>query len=165
MPMANIVTGVRILLSIAMLFVPALSPGFCALYAAAGLTDMLDGPIARRTGAASDFGARLDTLADMVFAAACLIRLLPLLSLPPWLWAWIGLIALIKGISLLSGLILQQKLVALHTPLNRLTGLALFLLPLTLPFADVRITGSVLCALATVAAVQEGHLIRTEDRR
>lgn len=162
--MANIVTGVRLLLSVLMLFLPVPSPGFWAVYAAAGLSDMLDGPIARRTRTTSDFGARLDTLADMAFAVACMIRLLPVLDIPAWLWLWIGAIALIKGINLLSGLILQRKLVAKHTLLNKVTGLALFLLPLTLPFADLRYTGSFVCALAALAAVQEGHLIRTENR-
>ena len=162
--MANIVTGARILLSVLMLFVPVMSPGFWAVYTAAGLSDMLDGPIVRRTRTASDLGARLDTLADMAFAAACLIRLLPVLTIPAWLWLWIGAIALIKGINLLSGLILQKKLAAKHTLLNKVTGLAPFLLPLTLPLADLRITGCLVCALATLAAVQEGHLIRTDSR-
>ena len=162
--MANMLTGCRLLLSVLLLFPPVPSPGFWAVYAAAGLSDMLDGPIARRTRTASDFGARLDTLADTVFAVACMIRLLPVLDIPAWLWLWIGAIALIKGINLLSGLILQRKFVAMHTRLNRLTGLSLFLLPLTLPFIDLRWSGGVVCALATLAAVQEGHLIRTEGR-
>ena len=162
--MANIVTGCRMLLSGLLLFIPALTPGFWAVYAAAGLSDMLDGPIARHTRTASDFGARLDTLADVLFAAACLIRLLPALIIPARLWLWIGAIALIKGINLLSGLILQRKFVAMHTRLNRLTGFSLFLLPLTLPFIDLRWSGGVVCALATLAAVQEGHLIRTVGR-
>jgi len=34
-------------------------------------------------------------------------------------------------------------------------------LPLTLPGLDVRISGAVVCAAATFAAVQEGHFIRT----
>ena len=162
--MANMLTGCRLLLSVLLLFPPVPSPGFWAVYAAAGLSDMLDGPIARRTRTASDFGARLDTLADTVFAVACMIRLLPVLDIPAWLWLWIGAIALIKVINLLSGLILQRKLVAKHTLLNKVTGLALFLLPLTLTFADLRYTGSFVCALAALAAVQEGHLIRTENR-
>lgn len=162
--MANMLTGCRLLLSVLLLFPPVPSPGFWAVYAAAGLSDMLDGPIARRTRTASDFGARLDTLADTAFAVACMIRLLPVLDIPAWLWLWIGAIALIKGINLLSGLILHRRLVAKHTLLNRATGFALFLLPLTLPFADLRYTGSFVCALAALAAVQEGHLIRTENR-
>lgn len=47
--MANIVTGVRILLSVLILFLPVLSPGFWAVYAAAGLSAMIDGPIDRKS--------------------------------------------------------------------------------------------------------------------
>ena len=40
---ANIITGSRIVFSIALLFFPPLSSAFYVLYAAAGLTDMIDG--------------------------------------------------------------------------------------------------------------------------
>ena len=86
--MANIMTGVRIVLSAALLFVPALSPVFFALYAAGGLSDMIDGAVARRTGTVSGFGSKLDTFADIVFAAVCLIKLLPALDAPVWLYVW-----------------------------------------------------------------------------
>ncbi|MGN0745990.1 MAG: CDP-alcohol phosphatidyltransferase family protein [Aristaeellaceae bacterium] len=159
--MANIVTLCRILLSVVLLFPPALSPGFFMLYLAAGLTDMLDGPIARKTHTATAFGARLDTLADMALVAACMIRLLPVLALPAWLGMWVGVIAAIKVVNLLSSWVLYRQLAARHTLLNRLTGFALFLLPLTLTLIDLTCSGSIVCALATVAAIQEGHLIRT----
>lgn len=159
--MANIVTLCRILLSVLLLFPPALSPGFFVLYLAAGLTDMLDGPIARKTHTATAFGARLDTLADMALVAACMIRLLPVLALPAWLGVWVGVIAAIKVVNLLSSWVLSRQLAAMHTPLNRITGFALFLLPLTLPLINLACSGSIVCGLATVAAIQEGHLIRT----
>lgn len=41
--MANIITGLRIICSVALLFFPAFSPAFYALYIAAGLSDMIDG--------------------------------------------------------------------------------------------------------------------------
>ena len=41
-------------------------------------------------------GAKLDTIADIVFVIACLVKLLPVLVIPVWLWVWIGIIALIK---------------------------------------------------------------------
>ena len=69
--MANIITCVRIVLSVALLFCPALSPAFYGLYIAAGASDMIDGAVARKTGAVSELGARLDTVADMVFTAVC----------------------------------------------------------------------------------------------
>ena len=75
--MANIITGIRIVLSVALLFCSALSPLFYALYMVAGFSDMLDGAVARKTGTVSEFGSRLDTIADLLFVAVCLIKLLP----------------------------------------------------------------------------------------
>ncbi|MBQ1334162.1 MAG: CDP-alcohol phosphatidyltransferase family protein, partial [Clostridia bacterium] len=63
---ANIITGTRILLSIALLFCKAMSPVFYTLYIAAGISDILDGAIARKTNTVSDFGSKLDTAADLI---------------------------------------------------------------------------------------------------
>ena len=158
--MANLITSCRILLSL-LLFFPALSPGFYGLYLAAGLSDMLDGFVARRTNSASPLGARLDSMADIIFLAVCLIKLLPVLTLPVWLWAWVGLIALLRLVNILSGFICRKKLVLLHTRANKLTGALLFLLPLSLGFLNISCTAIPLCALASFAAIQEGHFIRT----
>lgn len=163
--MANIITGCRILCSILLLFFPALSPAFFILYLVAGFTDMIDGTIARKTNTASEFGSRLDTIADMVFVAACMIKLFPVLTIPAWLLIWIGVIAIIKVINILSGYILQKKFVDKHTILNKVTGAALFILPLTLPLIELKYSGGFVCALATLAAVQEGHLIRRDSHR
>ena len=62
--MANIITGIRIVISAVLLFCPVFSPAFLALYITAGITDRIDGAVARRTAAVSEFGARLDTAAD-----------------------------------------------------------------------------------------------------
>ena len=163
--MANIITGCRILCSILLLFFPALSPAFFILYLVAGFTDMIDGTIARKTNTASEFGSRLDTIADMVFVAACMIKLFPVLTIPAWLLIWIGVIAIIKVINILSGYILQKKFVDKHTILNKVTGAVLFILPLTLPLIELKYSGGFVCALATLAAVQEGHLIRRDSHR
>ncbi len=45
--------------------------------------------------------------------------------------------------------------------MNRLTGVLLFVLPLTLTFIDLKYSGAVVSTLATIAAIQEGHMIRT----
>ena len=63
---ANIITGVRILCSIALLFCPAFSISFYSLYIIAGGSDMIDGAIARKTGTVSAFGAKFDTVADLI---------------------------------------------------------------------------------------------------
>ena len=159
--MANLITSCRILLSLLLLFFPALSPGFYGLYLAAGLSDMLDGFVARRTNSASPLGAKLDSMADVVFLAVCLVKLLPVLTLPVWLWVWVGLIALLRLLNILSGFVCRKKLVLLHTGANKLTGAQLFLFPLCLGILPVVCAAVPLCALASFAAIQEGHFIRT----
>ena len=159
--MANLITSCRILLSLLLLFFPALSPGFYGLYLAAGLSDMLDGFVARRTNSTSPLGAKLDSMADVVFLAVCLVKLLPVLTLPVWLWVWVGLIALLRLVNVVSGFVRRKKLVLLHTRANKLTGALLFLLPLSLGFLNIAYTAVPLCALASFAAIQEGHFIRT----
>ena len=162
--MANCITGIRIVLSVGLLFCPALSPSFFALYLLAGLTDMIDGPVARKTHTATAFGAKLDTAADILFAAVCLVKLLPVLNIPLWMFIWIGLIALIKIMNIVSGFVIRKRFVSVHTPMNKATGALLFLLPLTVSCIDLRYTAPIVCAVATFAALQEGHLIRTGRR-
>ena len=160
--MANCITIARILISTALLFFPALSPAFFALYTVAGLTDMIDGTVARKTGKVTDFGAKLDTAADLALVITCLIKLLPALHVPLWLYIWIGVIALIKLVNVVSGFVTQKKLVTPHTVMNKVTGALLFILPFTLPVLDIRYTAPIVCAVAAFAAVQEGHYIRTK---
>ena len=158
---ANIITGSRIVFSIAILFFEPLSPAFYTLYTAAGLTDMIDGTVARNTNTVSDFGAKLDTIADLVFVAVCLIKLLPILDIPVWLWIWIAVIALIKVVNIISGYVMRKKWIAPHTVMNKVTGALCFILPLTLSFIELKYSAIIVCAAATFAAVQEGHFIRT----
>jgi CDP-diacylglycerol--glycerol-3-phosphate 3-phosphatidyltransferase len=156
---ANIITEIRIVLSAALLFRPALSPGFYALYIAAGFSDMIDGAVARRTGTASELGSRLDTIADIVFVLVCLIKLLPVLSAPIWLYIWIAVIALIKLANIAAGYIRHKEFISVHSVINKVTGLLLFVFPLTLTFIDLRYSAAVVCMVATAAAIQEGYMV------
>ena len=160
--MANIITIVRILCSIALLFCPVFSVAFYSLYITAGISDMIDGWIARKTNTVSEFGAKLDTVADIVFVVVCLIKLLPVMGIPAWIYIWIGIIALIKIINIVSGFVVQKQFVAVHSVMNKVTGALLFVFPLTLSFIDLKYSASVVCIFATFAAVQEGHFIRTK---
>ncbi|MGN0133822.1 MAG: hypothetical protein ACI4AO_03780, partial [Anaerotignum sp.] len=53
----------------------------------------------------------------------------------------------------------HHKLVMLHTKANKLTGLLLFLFPLTMGFLNH--AAFFICVIATFAAIQEGYFIRT----
>ena len=137
------------------------SPGFYVLYIAAGFSDVLDGFAARKTNTASEFGARLDTAADLVFVLVCLVKLLPVLRIPFWLYVWIGIIALIKIVNILSGFAVKKRFVTVHSVMNKVTGALMFLLPLTIPAVPLKYAAIVVCAAATFAAMQEGHYILT----
>ena len=162
--MANIITILRILCSIALLFCSVFSLVFYALYITAGVSDMLDGWVARRTHTTSELGAKLDTIADVVFVIVCLVRLLPVLDIPTWLYIWIGVIALIKVINIISGFVVQKQFVSVHSTMNKITGLLLFAFPLTITFIDLKYSAAVVCIFATFAAIQEGHFIRTAKK-
>ncbi len=159
---ATIITSLRILGSIGILFCPVFSIPFYVLYLFCGLTDMVDGTIARKTNTVSEFGARLDTAADLLFTAVALLKILPVIQIQAWLLIWIATIAVIKLFNLTWGFLRRKKLPSLHTIANKFTGLCLFLLPLTMPFVDMRNTTPVVCIIATVAAVQEGYYIGTD---
>lgn len=158
---ANVITALRIMLSAALLFCTALSVPFYVLYLAAGITDLIDGAVARATDTVSGFGAKLDTVADLVLVIVCLVKLLPVMSVPAWIWVWTGIIALIKVINIICGFVIRKQFTAIHTVMNRVTGLLLFLLPLTVRVIDLKYSGAVVCTVAAFSAIQEGHFIRT----
>ena len=158
---ANIITSCRILSSIGLLFCSVFSACFYGLYIFCGLTDMVDGTVARKTGAASSFGAKLDTVADFLFVIASFMKLAPVIRIPVWIWVWAAVIAVVKLVNLVWGSTQMKQMPSLHTIANKATGLCLFLLPLTMSFADLRYTAPVVCVIATIAAVQEEYYIAT----
>ena len=152
---ANIVTGSRILCSVYLLFCPMFSIGFYIIYIFTGLTDMVDGTIARKLNVVSEFGSKLDTAADIVFAAVCMIKILPIISVPGWLWYLLFVIAVIKIRNIVWYFICNKQLLSLHTVLNKITGLFLFLFPLTLDFIEPIWSLGVIGFFAMAAAIQE----------
>ncbi|MEF2838160.1 MAG: CDP-alcohol phosphatidyltransferase family protein [Oscillospiraceae bacterium] len=158
---ANIITLCRILGSIVLLFCPVFSACFYGLYLFCGLTDMVDGTVARKMGAVSTFGAKLDTVADFLFVIASFVKLVPVIRIPVWIWVWAAVIAMGKLVTLVWGFTQMKQMPSLHTIANKATGLCLFLLPLTMSFVDLRYTAPPVCVLATIAAIQEGYYIAT----
>jgi len=159
---ANILTGCRILGSILLLFFPVFDPAFYVIYLFCGFSDMIDGTIARKTNSTSKFGSQLDTIADLIFVIAAMIKLLPVIHIPLWLWIWSGVIAAIKISNIIGGYISKKQFISLHTVMNKVTGLLLLLSPLTMAFAEPKYTAIVVCAIATFSAIQEGVYVITD---
>ena len=161
---ANIITGCRMIGSLLLLLFPAFSFGFYILYLFCGFSDMIDGTIARKTNSTSKFGNQLDTIADLIFVVASMIRLLPAIYIPQWLWIWGGAIAVIKISNIIWGYVSKKQFISMHTIMNKATGLLLFLLPLTISFVELKYTAIVVCSIATFSAIQEGFYIITDHK-
>ena len=159
---ADILTSCRILGSILLLCFPAFSVAFYILYLFCGFSDMIDGTVARKTNSTGKFGSQLDTIADLIFVAVSLYKLLPAIHIPLWLWIWGGMIAMIKIGNIIWGYVSKKQFVSLHTAMNKVTGLLLFLLPLTISFADLKCSSAVVCCFATCSAIQEGFYVITD---
>ena len=161
---ANIITGSRIVFSLPLLFIPLSSVWFYALYLLCGLSDMIDGTVARRTNSASEFGSRLDTVSDFVFMIVALIKFVPYLHIPTWLWIWIGVIAVMKLRNAVWEFVRMKKLISPHTALNKVTGLLLFLMPMTISFIEPIYTLPFVCVVATAAAIHEVYDTHSEKK-
>ena len=161
---ANILTGFRILGSILLLFFPAFSLNFYITYVLCGFSDMIDVIIARKTNSTSKFGSQLDTIADFIFVVVSLFKLLPVIHIPQWLWIWGSVIAVIKISNIIWGYVSKKQFISLHTIMNKVTGLLLFLLPLTIPFWELNYIAIVVCSsIATLSAIQEGFYMITDS--
>ncbi len=81
----NVISMLRIAGSAGLLFCDVVGWPFWVLYALCGISDMVDGWLARKLLAETKVGAVLDSVADIVFVACGAIRLLPVLEIPTWL--------------------------------------------------------------------------------
>lgn len=158
---ANIVTGCRVLGSVLLLFFPAFSVEFYAIYIICGFSDMIDGTIARKTNSTSEFGSKIDTVADIAFISASFIKILPTVNIPLFLWIWGIVIAIIKIGNIICGYVSKKQFISLHTIMNKITGLLLFILSLTLSFVELKYSFITVCSIATFSAIQETVYITT----
>ena len=156
---ANIITTCRIRGSILLLFFPVFSSEFYIIYLLCGFSDMIDGTIARKTHSNGEWGSKLDSVADIFFVMASLLKLLPIMNIPMWLRMWGGIIAGVKIFNIIFGYVSKKQFVFLHTIMNKVTGLLLFLMPLTIPFSELKYNVVVVCFVATLSAIQEGFYI------
>ena len=156
---ANFITCIRIACSVAMLFCPVFSVAFNVLYLVAGVSDMVDGFVARKLHTESKLGSALDSVADIVFVAVCLVKILPTLDVPIWVYIAAAVIAAIRINNVVYGYVRQRRFVAMHTVMNKVAGLLLFIFPMTAQTIDIRFSAAIVCLAAAFAAAQEGYYI------
>ena len=93
-----------------------------------------------------------------------MIKLLPLFELPVWIIVWVGVIALIKLVNIVIGFVRHHTLTAVHSVINKFTGVLLFILPFTIQIINIRYTAPLVCIVATVAAIMENRTVITDFR-
>ncbi len=151
----NCISIIRIFISVSLLLVKPFSQLFFFLYLMCGISDVLDGYIARKIDAFSKFGPVLDSVSDLIFISIVLYIIIPIVDFPLWIIHWIVVIALIRVISLTFGFTKYRQLAFLHTYANKATGISLFCFPIVFSIFGEEITGIIVCCIASISATEE----------
>lgn len=154
---ANFITILRMVGTGMLLFTTPLTPAFYLLYTLCGITDALDGAIARATKTSSALGAKLDSIADLMFYGIMLWKLMPLLwaKLPMTVWYLTGFVLLIRITSYTVAAVKYKTFASLHIILNKLTGLLVFLLPYFMAQPFFTVYGWITAITAGIASLVE----------
>ena len=168
-PIPNILTSLRIVGGVSLAFIKPLETAFYWVYSLCGVTDVLDGAIARATDSRTSIGSMLDSAADLVFYTVTLVRLMPVLLvvMPSWIWYFVGVVIAVRLCAYAAAALRFGRFASLHTYLNKLTGAAVFLLPYTLSLRCAPAAGTAVCVLALASSGEELiiHLLSGEYRQ
>lgn len=164
----NFITSLRIVGTFVLLFISPLTDSFYLIYTLTGVTDVLDGTLARGLKISSKLGARLDSIADLLFYTVVILRLFPeiLPRLPHGIWYLVGAVVLIRLVSYTLVAVKFHCFASLHTYLNKLTGFAVFVIPYVVKLSCFSQICFAICGVAAVAAIDELriHITRKPDR-
>ncbi len=158
MNLPNIITCARIVGTVMLLFTVPFSDAFFVIYTLSGVSDVLDGYIARKTNTTSDFGSKLDSVADILFYAVMIFKILPEIKnlLPIQIWELVIVVVALRVFSYIFTAIVYGTLMSNHTKLNKLTGFCVFLSPYFFKFSDYAVYLCIVtCIIALFAALDE----------
>lgn len=163
---ANYISSARIFLALILALAKPLSIVFFAIYLICGISDVLDGFIARKTHTTSKLGDNLDSVADFIMIVVLMIVLYPFINLTITALIWIGMIGIIRTVSVMVVFVKYKTFEILHTYGNKITGLILFLFPLSLAVIESDVMIYIICAVASISAIEELfiHLSSSELR-
>ena len=151
----NIISISRIVLVVALFFTFHNELLFLVLYLICGLSDVLDGYIARKTKTESKLGAKLDSIADLALFAV----------ITSFVIIWLGnkiiiflpliiIITLIRFANIAIAIYKHQTFAILHNWGNKLMGLLLFITPIFILYQRKEVLWLV-CAVAFLSATEE----------
>lgn len=153
--MANAITISRIIFSILLFFITNESNLFLVLYILCGISDIFDGLIARAMHTESETGAMLDSTADLIFTIVYIVKILPSFSLLFYEYIWVIIIAIVKIIIILITSIKSRRLYIEHSIFNKLTGVLIFILPLSVKLINIRYSILFVSVIATITVIDD----------
>ena len=155
------IVGAAILLlgSFAILPIPPLSFSFFVIYVLCVITDLIDGPIARKTKTVSSFGSALDSVADVALILSVLAILIPILDFEMWMFVCIAIVLALRIISVLIGIKKFGAITLLHTYSSKTSALILALFPVLLGVFDIGIAFGIAAVFAIIAACEEIFIV------
>ena len=129
----NLITSIRILGAIFIIFTEPFSLSFYLVYGICGVTDVLDGFIARKFHLESRIGSILDSVSDIVFLGVMGFKIFPKLIelLDLWCWFMIGIPVVLQLAGYIICAIKFKKFSAVHTYANKTMSAAIFVFPFT----------------------------------
>lgn len=153
----NYITVMRMVGTIALLFTKPLSVSFYTVYALTGVTDVLDGFIARKFKITSEIGAKLDSMADLIFYAVMFIMIMPYLwkILPHLIWYGVAIVLLLRLSAYITAAIRFKRFAATHSLLNKITGAFVFIIPFIILLPFFVPVCWVICIVSGVASLSE----------
>lgn len=151
---ANIVSFSRIIGALILFFQKDISSFFLTIYIFCGFTDLIDGPIARKTNSSSVLGATLDTIGDVLTYLALTKILIVKKLVYLWILVWISGAGILFGISSIISKVRFNKLYLPHTYLGKIFGGAVFVLPFAMQIMSPVIWMSVICTIASIHAIE-----------
>jgi len=152
---ANYISISRIFVALTLALAKPLSIAFFSLYLLCGISDVLDGYIARKTHTTSKLGEKLDSVADLIVVVVLMIVLYPIINLTVQIIVWIVIIGIIRVLSMMVVFVKYKTFGILHTYGNKITGLVLFVFPLSLAFIQSDMMMYIICVVASISATEE----------
>ena len=152
----NCITASRILGAIFLIFIAPFSMPFYIVYTICGFSDAIDGLVARAMKIESEFGAKLDSVADLIFYSVLLTKIFPFLwkELPRGIWIAVAVIISTRIAAYLTACFKHKKFASIHTYANKLTGFSLYLVPY-LAKVFLLPTCTAVCIIAGFASLEE----------
>ncbi|MDP4226410.1 MAG: CDP-alcohol phosphatidyltransferase family protein [Bacteroidota bacterium] len=156
----NIISASRLVLSLVLLLIMDWRPLFVSLVFIIGLSDVTDGFIARRYNLATQFGARLDSAADIVFYLVIVAVLILKYS---WIITGnkflLAVILILKLSTTVISWIKFGKVTFIHSIANKITGSLIFCSCVVIPLVENIYLAKGVFLVAVYAAAEEFCII------